>query len=126
MIPDASAAAGRPSTCSASAILPARLARIAVRWASDPEVVADDLRHLRCTLERHPGGDHHALVHEATSHSAIWARWPDHDSPPTLLILPDCPATHPAHGGCCAYENHPGGHTWQLDDSREPWLPDTP
>jgi hypothetical protein len=72
-------------------------------------------------LEHHDAtDDHYAMVHDAARTTAIWTRWPHNGVPEVLLVLPDCPATHPAHGGCCEYEGHSGGHTWQVHDGWDP------
>lgn len=110
--------ASRPPICSALTTLPDPLARTALSWAGDRQTAPADIRDLRCTLEHHVTGDHYAMVHDATATTAIWTRWPPGGTPEILLVLPDCPATDPVHGGCCEYEGHPGGHNWQVHD---PW-----
>ncbi|MFJ1582073.1 hypothetical protein ACIOC1_01965 [Streptomyces sp. NPDC088197] len=112
----------RPPLCSAMTVLPDPLARTALAWAGDRHGIPADIRDLRCTLEHHTGGHHYALVHDVAESTAAWSRWLHDSTPDTLLVLPDCPASHPAHGGCGEYEGHPGGHTWQIDDPLEPPL----
>lgn len=109
-----------PTICSAMTVLPDPLARTALAWTGDHHGDPADIRDLRCTLESHTGGYHYALVHDVAGNTAVWSRWPQGSIPDTLLVLPDCLATHPDHGGCSEYEGHPGGHTWQLHD---PWNP---
>jgi hypothetical protein len=78
---------------------------------------ADDVeRDLRCTLEAHRTGDHHALVMDLPDPAgALWASWTRGRPPAAVLILPDCPDTCPATAApCCEFAAHPGGHTWEL------------
>lgn len=119
-MPNTASAPSRSPICSTLVTLPDLLARTALAWAEDRHVVPADIRGLRCTLERHPAGHHYAMVHAVAATTAVWTRWPHDGTPETLLVLPDCPATHAEHGGCCEYEGHPGGHSWQLHD---PWNP---
>ncbi|MBD0736960.1 hypothetical protein [Streptomyces sp. CBMA29] len=108
------------SICSALTVLPDPLAHTALAWSGYRHDMTADIRDLRCTLERHTSGAHYAMVLDIAGNTAVWSRWPLNSTPAILLILPDCPATHPTHGGCSEYEGHPDGHTWQLHD---PWNP---
>ncbi|MBM9508077.1 hypothetical protein [Actinacidiphila acididurans] len=121
-MPTTAIAPSRAPICSTLTVLPDPLARTALAWAGDPHGVPADIRDLRCTLQHHTTGHHYAMVNAVADNSAVWTRWPHDGTPDSLLVLPDCPATHPEHGHCCEYEGHPGGHTWQLHD---PWNPTT-
>lgn len=80
-------------------------------------------RWVRCALERHESGiPHVGLVMDPRSlaKSAIWLRWLDGSVYSALAVLPDCPAASPdGRDGCCEFEGHTGGHSWELADSAE-------
>lgn len=116
--PDTTAPPRHRPICSTPTVLPDPLARTALAWSEGRHSLPADIRDLRCTLERHTSGNHYAMVLDIANDTAVWSRWPPNSTAATLLVLPDCPATHPEHGGCSEYEGHPGGHTWQLID---PW-----
>ncbi|WP_188281633.1 hypothetical protein [Streptomyces sp. CBMA29] len=89
------------------------------RGAAEPE---DVQRQLRCTLESHDSGDHHAFVMEldGPESGSLWTRWIRGHHPTAVFALPDCQAVGPAPDSvpCCEYADHPGAHTWQVTD---PW-----
>jgi hypothetical protein len=110
----------RPPICSSMTVLPDPLASTALAWSGDHHCTPADIHDLRCTLQQHTAGHHYALVHDIDDNTAVWARWLQGSAPDTLLVLPDCPVSHPDDGGCGEYEGHPGGHTWQVHG---PWNP---
>lgn len=79
---------------------------------------------LRCVLQTHRAGAHHAYVLDldGPDTGAVWARWESPDDTPGLEVLPDCPAVDSVtpDEACCAYDGHPGAHSYQLTD---PWHP---
>ncbi|WP_052397684.1 hypothetical protein [Streptomyces sp. NRRL F-5123] len=87
----------------------ARLYASASPGTTHPEDVERD---LRCTLDAHALGDHHAFVLEVPGRDtgAVWTRWTRGHAPAVVLVLPDCPAAEP----CCEFAGHPGAHTWQF------------
>lgn len=111
----AALAAQARAVCGERTWLPERLAAAALRCgtggAAEP---ADVERELRCTLEAHTTGDHHAFVRElpGPDTGAVWTRWIRGHPPTALLTLPDCPATSPTP--CADFADHPGAHSWQL------------
>jgi hypothetical protein len=111
----------RPAVCGASVYLPIDLVRTALELAIPPgSVRPEDVEfQLRCTLQAHPTGDHHALVLDlaGADTGSVWTHWPTGHLPATLTVRPDCPVRDPASAEpCCEFADHPGGHTWQLDD----------
>jgi hypothetical protein len=100
--------------------LPACGERVAAE-AFGPHVECD----LRCVLQAHTSGPHHAhAVHlNGIDTGAVWARWGE--GSPCLVVLPDCPAADPAapDEACCAYDGHPGAHSYHLAD---PWAAHSP
>ncbi|MFI0941250.1 hypothetical protein [Streptomyces sp. NPDC021020] len=109
-----------PQVCGERATLPADLADAAQRFAPPGTTYPEDVeRALRCTLEAHTLGDHHAFVLElpGPGTGAVWTRWTRGHTPAIVLVLPDCPADEP----CCEYAGHPGAHTWQFP--RAPFTP---
>lgn len=111
-----------PTLCGERTALPASLVAAARKFAPPGATSPDDVqRELRCTLEQHPLGDHHAFVMElpgATS-GAVWTRWTRGHRPTAVFVLPDC--THasppPSAEPCCEFTAHPGAHSWQLHDA---------
>lgn len=110
--------------CGERACLSPRLIRAALELAPRSAVPGDVEIHLRCTLEDHATGDHHAFVAELdgprTGHaSSVWTTWTRGHHPVAIAVLPDCDALSPAvREACCEFAAHPGVHTWQL---RDPW-----
>lgn len=112
-----------PVVCGERVGLPAALVAAARRLAPQGGTQPEDVqRELRCTLERHVVGDHHAFVLElpGPAAGAVWARWIRGHRPATVVVLPDCSATGPPPRSepCAEFAAHPGLHTWQLHD---PW-----
>ncbi|WP_052397682.1 hypothetical protein [Streptomyces sp. NRRL F-5123] len=104
--------------------LPAALVGAARRLAPFASTVPEDVeRQLRCTLERHSLGDHHAFVMElpGRAHGAVWTRWIRGRRPATVFVLPDCTGTGPppACEPCCEFAAHPGAHSWELRDGKD-------
>lgn len=113
---------GDRPVCGERASLPTGLVHTAWKFAPDIATAGDIQRELRCTLEQHTGGDHHAFVmHLAgTDSGSVWTRWTRGNDPATVLVLLDCDAVSPGPGfePCCEFASHSGGHTWQVAD---PW-----
>ncbi|MFI0943694.1 ATP-binding protein [Streptomyces sp. NPDC021020] len=109
------ATGARARACGERVALPGHLADAARYFA--PGGPEDVERELRCTLEAHSTGDHHALVLELPEPaSALWASWVRGHAPAAVLVLPDCPDVCPSAGvPCCEFATHPGAHTWQLE-----------
>lgn len=106
----------RRPVCGERVRLPGHLVPAAVDLAAGAAAPEDVERALRCVLERHPTGDHHAFVAERTPTGAVWTHWTRGREPAVLTALDDCPVIgpDPAREPCCEYDQHPGGHTWQL------------
>jgi hypothetical protein len=67
-----------PTACGERVALPAALVDAALRLAAPRAAGPEDVeRELRCALERHDLGDHHAFVLElpGPTPGAVWARW---------------------------------------------------
>lgn len=83
-------------------------------------------RDLRCTLQAHTTGDHHAYAMHlpGADTGSLWVRWTHAHDPLALTVLPDCRtrAPEPLDETCCQYADHPGGHCYELTD---PWHPTT-
>ncbi|WUH91667.1 hypothetical protein OG900_17185 [Streptomyces sp. NBC_00433] len=81
-------------------------------------------RDLRCVLQAHTAGDHHAYVMhlDGQDTGSVWGRWGHEEGPLGLVVLPDCKAVapEPLDEACCQYAEHPGGHCYELTD---PWQP---
>ena len=79
-------------------------------------------RDLRCVLQAHTAGEHHAYVMhlDGRDTGSVWVRWEEPDGPLGLAVLPDCgaPAAAPLDEACFQYADHPGGHCYDLTD---PW-----
>lgn len=109
--------------CGQRARLTDRLVAAALECAPAGSASADDVeRDLRCTLQAHATGGHHAFVLDLDGRDtgAVWARWEGSGGSPALTVRPDCPARTPLPPGdaCCQYADHPGGHSYELTD---PW-----
>ncbi|MFI1096248.1 ATP-binding protein [Streptomyces sp. NPDC020917] len=119
--------------CDAGRTLPDHLMAVAGAFDPTDTTEPEDVEHdLRCVLQAHTAGDHHAHVLHLDGHDsgAVWARW-DHssggnsdDAPITLTVLPDCRvrAPEPLDETCSQYAGHPGGHCYELTN---PWRPTT-
>lgn len=104
------------AVCGERVGLPPHLLDAAMYFVPPPGGPGDVERDLRCTLEGHRAGDHHALVMDLPDPAgALWTSWTRGRAPAAILILPDCPDVSPADAvPCCEFAGHPGGHTWQL------------
>jgi len=116
---DTDFAAAPLPVCGSPSHLSAQLVPVALAFASPGAAECGDVeRELKCVLQAHTRGRHHAFVmHLAGPDTgSVWASWP-HGSGGTLelAVLPDCPAMG-GREACCGYERHPGGHTYELAD----------
>jgi hypothetical protein len=111
--------AGERGACGERVYLPPQLLDAARYFVAPPNGPDDVESDLRCSLEAHRTGDHHALVLELPAPAgALWASWTRGQQPAAVLVLPDCPEVSPATGvACCEFAAHPGAHTWQLQAS---------
>lgn len=117
--------AGLLPVCGAHRALPERFAAAARALAppggDEPAFVERD---LRCVLQAHSAGGHHAYVMhlDGPDTGSVWACWDGAEGPMSLGVLPDCRAVAPAplDEACCQYADHPGGHCFELTD---PWQP---
>jgi hypothetical protein len=108
-----------PTACGERVALPAALVDAALRLAAPRAAGPEDVeRELRCALERHDLGDHHAFVLElpGPTSGAVWARWTRGRPPVGVVVLPDCPVASPPPPSepCCEFADHQGAHSWQL------------
>ncbi|WP_225849849.1 hypothetical protein [Streptomyces sp. HPF1205] len=109
--------------CGRRARLPAYLVPVAMGFAPGGAAAVEDVeRDLRCSLQAHATGEHHAHVMHLAGRDtgAVWARWSRPEGEVRLVVLPDCPAVGPppAGEGCCEYGGHPGGHSYELTGRR--------
>lgn len=75
---------------------------------------------LRCALQAHGDGEHHAFVLQLDGMraEAVWATWTD-EPPAAVELRPDCEAASPPGRGshpCCEFAGHPGAHTFDVHD----------
>ncbi|WUH92077.1 ATP-binding protein [Streptomyces sp. NBC_00433] len=108
------AATVRP-VCGERTYLPAHLVAAALGPGTRDAEAADVERQLRCALEAHTTGDHHAFVRElaGAATGAVWTRWIRGHLPTDVFVLADCPAVD-GHEPCADFAGHPGAHSWQL------------
>ncbi|MFI0937567.1 hypothetical protein [Streptomyces sp. NPDC021020] len=112
----------RVPVCGERTALPADLVRRSLTLAGSHVQTEDVEATLRCALQAHTGGEHHAFVTQldSTDARAVWAMWTD--GPPTTVELrADCEAVGPPEHGsplCCEFDGHPGAHTYGIHD---PW-----
>lgn len=106
--------------CGSRSHLPGQLVPVALAFASPGVSECGDVeRELKCVLQAHTRGWHHAFVmHLAGPDTgSVWARWPHGSADPLeLAVLPDCPATAGGEA-CCGYDGHPGGHSYELGET---------
>jgi hypothetical protein len=107
--------------CGSETNLSPHLVNLAVSFADPGRTQPEDVEaRLRCVLQAHEGGAHHAFVLQldGTEGGAVWTWWLD--SPPaTLEARPDCESVSPRERGsqpCCEFAGHPGAHTYDLYD----------
>jgi hypothetical protein len=110
----------RPRVCGEQILLPLPLFLGALQMETVPG--AADLSDVEetpvCLLQQHDTGAHHGLVLSLAGPTtgAVWAVWTSLITP-HLVVLPDCSATSPdGRRGCCRFDAHSGGHSWELDD----------
>jgi anti-sigma regulatory factor (Ser/Thr protein kinase) len=110
--------------CGERTYLPARLVTAALEEGVCSGAEPDDVeRQLRCTLEAHTTGDHHAFVRELAGPAtgAVWTRWTRGHLPTAVVVLADCPAVDTygaSQEGCADFAGHAGAHSWQLAGAR--------
>ena len=109
--------------CGERSYLPTFLGPAALAFAPPGTSSTLDVdRDLRCVLQAHTTGDHYAFVMQIDGHDSgvVWTSWNGEHQPVSLEVRPDCPATNPRPDGgdCCQYNDHPGGHSFELTD---PW-----
>lgn len=113
----------RPSVCGERGYLLSRLIPAVLAYAPVGTAGPEDVeQHVRCTLQTHTTGDHHALVLDLPGRDtgALWTRWMRGHHPTALYVLPDCPSTDRDTGEpCCEYAGHPGSHSYALAN---PWI----
>lgn len=112
----------RVPVCGEETRLPADLVPVAVSFAGLGRARPEDVEvDLRCVLQAHVGGEHHAFVLQldGTEGGAVWTSWSE--APPTELeVRADCPAVSPRDRGsepCCEFAGHPGAHTYDTCDT---------
>lgn len=111
--------------CGQRALLPRHLTPLALSFAAPGTAGPEDVeRRLRCALEAHPAGDHHALVLDLHGRDtgAVWTSWADEHQPQALDVRADCTAVSPPPHGqepCCEFAAHPGAHSFDVDDPLE-------
>ena len=121
----------RLPVCKAGRTLPEQLMAVACAFDPSGTTEPEDVEHdLRCVLQAHNAGDHHAYVMhlKGADTGSVWARWEHRsggngaDAPIALTVLPDCRvrAPEPLDETCCQYADHPGGHCYDLTN---PWHP---
>ncbi|MFI0721720.1 hypothetical protein [Streptomyces sp. NPDC021224] len=109
----------QPLPCGERAALPAELAGAAQRLAPPGSAGPEDVeRELRCVLEAHALGDHHAFVLELPRDGAVWTAWTRGRPPQGVTVRADCPGVGPlpAREPCGEFAGHPGAHTWGVGD----------
>lgn len=110
-----------PAVCGAQTYLPTALVPVAIQfeqtagWADESDVS----RHLRCTLQAHPEGDHYAIVMElrGLQAGAVWTHWAAGHFPRELGVLLNC-ARGSLADPCTSFEEHPGRC---YPDLHDPW-----
>lgn len=107
-------------TCQGTAYLPEEHVKAALDLAPNGSYASGDVeRHLRCTLEEHTAPVHYGLVLglDESPSGAVWATWDANDMAFALKVRHDCLAMSPDGSAICTeFDQHPGGHTWQLTD----------
>lgn len=111
----------RVPVCGEETVLPPALVPVAVSFAGQGCARPEDVEvGLRCFLQAHVGGEHHAFVLQldGTEGGAVWTSWSD--APPVELeVRADCEAVSPSEHGaqpCCEFAGHPGAHTYDAYD----------
>ncbi|WP_073494668.1 hypothetical protein [Actinacidiphila paucisporea] len=114
------ALASRLRICGQRALLPPHLVSAALSFGPGTEI-ADVQQSLRCSLEEHITGDHHAFVKhlDGPDTGSVWARWSCGQLAGTVVVLPDCRAASAGLEPCSEFADHPGSHTYDIHD---PWV----
>ncbi|MET9219961.1 MULTISPECIES: hypothetical protein [unclassified Streptomyces] len=108
--------------CGRRVVSPPALVKAALTMANalTPGTYSDDdaQQELVCAID-HDNSEHQALVLGLRGPHAgsLWTVWCDGAEPSTVVELPDCPAVRLGEA-CSEFEGHPGGHSWELADSR--------
>lgn len=107
--------------CGQRAYLPRPLVDRALSFAAPGGAEEEDVeRKLRCPLAAHDTGDHHALVLQLDGPGAraVWTTWAEDEAPQQVEVRDDCCAVSPDKQGraCCEFADHPGAHTFDVDD----------
>ncbi|MFJ4683750.1 hypothetical protein [Streptomyces sp. NPDC088789] len=79
--------------CGAGAVMPVDLEALTPAHTEDDSDPSGSVPHtLRCPLEAHGSGPHHALtwVLDDPREGEVWAQWDDGRDPHGFLVLPDC------------------------------------
>lgn len=111
---------GAVRICGQRVLLPSHLLSAALSLAPGAEI-ADVQQSLRCSLEEHITGNHHAFVlHLAGPDTgSVWARWSCGLTAGEVAVLPDCRATSDGLEPCSEFADHSGSHTYDIYD---PWV----
>lgn len=110
--------------CGARVRLPVHLTPSVLSSADPGSASVEDVEvDLRCLLEAHSTGDHHAFVMhiDGRDTGSVWTSWPEGRPPTRVEVRADCEAVGPPERGreaCCEFAGHPGVHSFDLDDSR--------
>ncbi|UWE08706.1 hypothetical protein [Actinacidiphila bryophytorum] len=111
--------------CGERTCLPPELAAFATEFAAPGSHGAEVQRYLRCCLQEHDETDHdhyaYVLDLDGPDSGSVWTSWVRGEAPECLVVLQDCPAVSAKEDGrqpCCEFLNHPGQHTWHIDDPR--------
>jgi hypothetical protein len=106
--------------CGAETALPPELAALALSFAEPGSVQPEDVEvGLRCALQAHSDGEHHAFVLQldGIDAGAVWTSWTER--PTAVEVRADCGAVSPREHGsqpCCEFDGHPGAHTYETYD----------
>lgn len=111
----------RVPVCGEETTLTPDLVLAAVSAAGQGRAHPEDVEvSLRCVLQAHVDGEHHAFVLQldGTEGEAVWTSWSA--APPTQLeVRADCKAVSAPERGaqpCCEFAGHPGAHTYDTYD----------
>ncbi|MEU9335740.1 hypothetical protein AB0D49_21580 [Streptomyces sp. NPDC048290] len=101
---------------------------VSVGDSSAPDTVQPS---LRCRLQEHSGGRHHALVWELddAGDGEVWALWAKGCPPDMFRVVPDCntPSGPTAQDTVCSlFAGHRGCHTFEYTDPLQDALTSDP
>lgn len=72
---------------------------------------------VRCELDKHPHGEHVALIRDLGEGACVWITWSGDDGADIKVQTRDtCTSSSPSSGGdlvCWLPEAHRGGHSWE-------------